>query len=449
MFQSLSKRLTGVLDKLRGRGALTEADVTAALREVRIALLEADVALPVVKQFIEGVREKAIGQDVIKSVTPGQMVVKIVNDHLIEMLGAKAEDINLAVSPPAVILMVGLQGSGKTTSTGKLAKYLKEKLNKKVLMASLDIYRPAAQLQLETLGNQLSVQTLPIVAEEKPLAITRRALKSAKEQGVDVLILDTAGRLHIDQELMDEVVAIRQASAPIETFLVADAMTGQDAVTIAKEFNEKVGITGIILTRLDGDARGGAALSMRSVTGCPIKFMGMGEKLDQLEPFHPERIASRILDMGDIVSLVERASEIVDQEEAERLAKKMQKGAFDLNDMEKQLESMIKMGGFGGIMSMLPGVGKIKDKMDEMGVDDTILKRQIAIIRSMTKKERRDPKVLNGSRRKRIAAGSGTQVQDVNRLLKQFEQMQSMMKRLGKLGKSGLMRGGLKGLFGR
>lgn len=449
MFQSLSKRLTGVLDKLRGRGALTEADVTAALREVRIALLEADVALPVVKQFIEGVREKAIGQDVIKSVTPGQMVVKIVNDHLIEMLGAKAEDINLAVSPPAVILMVGLQGSGKTTSTGKLAKYLKEKLNKKVLMASLDIYRPAAQLQLETLGKQLSVQTLPIVPEEKPLAITQRALKGAKEQGIDVLILDTAGRLHIDHELMEEVVAIRQASTPIETFLVADAMTGQDAVTIAKEFNEKVGITGIILTRLDGDARGGAALSMRSVTGCPIKFMGMGEKLDQLEPFHPERIASRILDMGDIVSLVERASEIVDQEEAERLAKKMQKGTFDLNDMEKQLESMIKMGGFGGIMSMLPGVGKIKDKMDEMGVDDTILKRQIAIIRSMTKKERRDPKILNGSRRKRIAAGSGTQVQDVNRLLKQFEQMQSMMKRLGKLGKSGLMRGGLKGLFGR
>ncbi|MBW8309336.1 MAG: signal recognition particle protein [Candidatus Paracaedibacteraceae bacterium] len=449
MFQSLSKRLTGVLDKLRGRGALTEADVTSALREVRIALLEADVALPVVKQFVEGVREKAIGQDVIKSITPGQMVVKIVNDHLVEMLGTKAEEINLAATPPAVMLMVGLQGSGKTTSTGKLAKYLQEKLNKKVLMASLDVYRPAAQLQLETLGKQLSVETLPIVAGDLPIKITERALKAAKEQGMDVLLLDTAGRLHIDQELMDEVIAVRKIANPIETFLVADAMTGQDAVTIAREFNERVGVTGIILTRLDGDARGGAALSMRSVTGCPIKFIGMGEKLDQLEPFHPERIASRILDMGDIVSLVERASELVDQEEADRLTQKMQKGSFDLNDMEKQLESMLKMGGFGGIMGMLPGVGKIKDKMDEMGVDDRLIKRQVAIIRSMTKQERRDHKILNGSRRKRIAAGSGTQVQDVNRLIKQFEQMQGMMKRLGKMGKTGLMRGGLKGLFGR
>lgn len=449
MFQSLSKRLTGVLDKLRGRGALTEADVAAALREVRIALLEADVALPVVKQFIEGIREKAVGQDVIKSITPGQMVVKIVNDHLVEMLGVTAENINLAVSPPAVVLMVGLQGSGKTTSTGKLAKYLKEKLGKKVLMASLDVYRPAAQLQLETLGKQLPVETLPIVAGEMPVKITERAMKVAKEQGIDVLLLDTAGRLHIDQELMDEVVAVRKISNPVETFLVADAMTGQDAVTIAREFNEKVGVTGIILTRLDGDARGGAALSMRAVTGRPIKFMGVGEKLDQLEPFHPERIAGRILDMGDIVSLVERASEVVDQEEAERMARKMQKGSFDLNDMEKQLEGMLKMGGFGGIMNMLPGIGKIKDKMDEMGVDDSLIKRQIAIIRSMTKKERRNHKILNGSRRKRIAAGSGTRVQEVNRLIKQFEQMQGMMKKLGKMGKAGLMRGGLKGLFGR
>jgi signal recognition particle subunit SRP54 len=448
MFQSLSKRLTGVLDKLRGRGALTEADVTAALREVRIALLEADVALPVVKQFIEGVREKAIGQDVIKSVTPGQMVVKIVHDHLVSMLGETTEDINLAASPPAVVLMVGLQGSGKTTSTGKVAKYLKEKLGKKVLMASLDVYRPAAQLQLETLGKQLSVETLPIVSGEMPLHITERALKAAKEQGMDVLLLDTAGRLHIDQELMAEIVAVRHLSKPIETFLVADAMTGQDAVTIAREFNEQVGVTGIILTRLDGDARGGAALSMRSVTGCPIKFLGVGEKLDQLEPFHPDRIAGRILDMGDIVGLVERAAELVDQAEADRLALKIQKGLFDLNDMEKQLESMLKMGGLGGIMTLLPGVGKVKDKMDEMGIDDSLLKRQIAIIRSMTKKERRDPKILNGSRRKRIAAGSGTQVYEVNRLLKQFEQMRDMMKRLGKMGKTGMMRGGLKGLFG-
>lgn len=449
MFQSLSKRLTGVLEKIRSRGALSEADVTAALREVRIALLEADVALPVVKQFIDGIREKAIGQDVIKSITPGQMVVKIVSDHLIEMLGTTAEEINLSVAPPAVMLMVGLQGSGKTTSTGKLAKYLKEKHHKKVMVASLDIYRPAAQSQLETLANQLGVESLPIVAGDLPAKITQRAMKAAKDQGIDVLLLDTAGRLHIDQDLMDEVVEVRKISNPIETFLVADAMTGQDAVTIAREFNEKVGVTGIILTRLDGDARGGAALSMRSVTGCPIKFMGVGEKLDQLEPFHPERIAGRILDMGDILSLVERASEVVDQEEAERMAKKMQKGTFDLNDMEKQLEGMIKMGGFGGIMNMLPGVGKIKDKMSEMGVDDSMLKRQIAVIRSMTKKERRDHKLLNGSRRKRIAAGSGTQVQDVNRLIKQFEQMQAMMKRMGKMGKAGMMRGGLKGLLGR
>ncbi len=449
MFQSLSKRLTGVLDKLRSRGSLTEADVVAALREVRIALLEADVALPVVKQFIDGVKEKAIGQDVIKSVTPGQMVVKIVNDHLIDMLGTTAEEINLSTTPPAVILMVGLQGSGKTTSTGKLAKFLKEKLNKKVLMASLDIYRPAAQLQLETLGKQLSIESLPIVEGEKPEVITKRALKAAKDKGVDVVLLDTAGRLHIDDELMQEVVTIRQISNPVETFLVADAMTGQDAVTIAREFNEKIGVTGIILTRLDGDARGGAALSMRSVTGCPIKFVGMGEKLDQLEPFHPERIAGRILDMGDILSLVERAAEVVDQEEAAKMAEKMQKGSFDLNDMEKQLESMMKMGGMSGIMNMLPGVGKIKDKMAEVGMDDSVIKRQIAIIRSMTKKERRFPKLLNGSRRKRIALGAGTEVHDVNRLMKQFDQMQTMMKRLGKMGKSGMLRGGLKGLFGQ
>lgn len=449
MFSSLSTKLTGVLDKIRNRGALTEADVNMALREVRIALLEADVALPVVKQFVEAIREKAIGQDIIKSISPGQMVVKIVHDHLIQMLGGEGEELNLAAVPPAVILMVGLQGSGKTTSSGKLAQFIHQTTKKKVMMASLDIYRPAAQQQLETLGKQINVPTVPIVAEEQPLQITNRALQLARAQGIDVLILDTAGRLHIDDALMEEVKNIKQAAQPIETFLVADAMTGQDAVSIAKSFNEQVGLTGIILTRLDGDARGGAALSMRSVTGCSIKFMGTGEKLDQLERFQPQRIASRILDMGDIVSLVERAASVVEQGEAERMAKKMQKGHFDLNDMAKQLESMMKMGGMSSLLGMLPGIGKIKDQLDKVGMDDNILKRQIAIIQSMTKKERKDPKLLNGSRRRRIAAGAGMQVQDVNKLIKQFEQMQQVMKKMGKLGQKGLMRTGLKGLFGR
>lgn len=449
MFQSLSTKLTGILDKIRNRGALTEADVNAALREVRIALLEADVALPVVKQFIESVREKAIGQDIIKSISPGQMVVKIVHDHLQEMLGGQGEGLNLAAVPPVVILMVGLQGSGKTTSSGKLAKYITNIHKKKVLMASLDIYRPAAQQQLETVGQQIEVPTIPIVPGEKPLQITERALKLAKAQGIDILILDTAGRLHIDDELMNEVAAVKKLANPTETFLVADAMTGQDAVVIAKEFNEKVGVTGIILTRLDGDARGGAALSMRAITGRPIKFMGVGEKLDQLELFQPQRIAGRILDMGDIVSLVERAASVVEQDEAERMAKKMQKGTFDLDDMAKQIESMMKMGGMSSLLGMLPGIGRVKDQLDKAGVDDRILKRQIAIIRSMTKKERKDPKILNGSRRKRIAKGSGAEVQEVNRLIKQFEQMQQVMKKFGKMGQKGLMRSGLKGLFGR
>ena len=449
MFQSLSSKLTGIFDKLRGRGALTEADVTAVLREIRIALLEADVSLPVVKKFIEGVRERAIGQDVIRNISPGQLVVKIVHDYLIETLGGATEEINLSTTPPAVIMMVGLQGSGKTTSTGKLAKILKEKHNKKVMMASLDIYRPAAQEQLATLGKQIDVVTLPIVESETPLQITQRALQVAKLQGIDVLFLDTAGRLHIDDTLMDEVIAVKAASDPIETFLVADAMTGQDAVTIAQQFNDKVGVTGIILTRLDGDARGGAALSMRSVTGCPIKYMGMGEKLDQMEVFHPERIANRILDMGDVVSLVEKAATLMNEEDAQKIAEKMQKGNFDLNDMESQLQQMMKMGGMGGIMGMLPGVGKFKDKLDQAGMNDGMINRQIAVIRSMTKKERRDPKLLNASRRRRIAAGSGLQVSDVNRLIKQYEQMHTMMKRMGKMGKSGLLRSGIKGLFGR
>lgn len=448
MFQSLSSKLTGILDKIRNRGALNEADVTAALREIRIALLEADVALPVVKQFIESIREKAIGQDIIKSISPGQMVVKIVHDHLAEMLGGVAEELNLAAVSPAVILMVGLQGSGKTTSSGKLAKYITTTQKKKVMMASLDIYRPAAQLQLETLGHQIGVVTVPIVPHENPLQITDRALQLARAQGMDVLILDTAGRLHIDEALMGEVRAVKERSNPIETFLVADAMTGQDAVTIAKAFNDQLGVTGIVLTRLDGDARGGAALSMRAVTGCPIKFMGVGEKLDQLELFQPQRIAGRILDMGDIVSLVERAASVVDQDEAERLAKKMQKGNFDLNDMAQQIQSMMKMGGMSSLLGMLPGVGRMKDQLDKVGLDDHILKRQVAIIQSMTKKERKEPKLLNGSRRKRIASGAGVQVQDVNKLIKQYEQMHQMMKKMGKLGQKGFMRSGLKGLFG-
>jgi signal recognition particle subunit SRP54 len=449
MFQTLSQRLTGIFDKLRGRGLLSEDDVNAAMREIRIALLEADVALSVVKNFIEQVREKAIGQEVLRSISPGQMVVKIVNDHLISMLGGQAEPLNLSARSPFSIMMVGLQGSGKTTTTAKLGRFLKEKMHKSVLMVSVDVYRPAAREQLEILGRQLNIPTLSIVEEQRPLEIARRALEEAKRQGIDVILFDTAGRLHIDEDLMSEVFELKGLIKPIETLLIADAMTGQDAVTIAKGFHERIGLTGLILTRIDGDSRGGAALSMRSVTGCPIKFMGVGEKTDQLEIFQPERIAGRILDMGDIVSLVERAAEVVNQEDAEKLAKKMQKGHFDLDDMAKHLEQMLKMGGLSSLMSFLPGVGKIKDKIQEAGMDDRLIKRQIAIVRSMTKKERKDYRLLNASRKRRVAAGCGVDVSDVNRLLKQFQQMQAMMKQMGKLGEKGLMRGGLRGLFGR
>jgi signal recognition particle subunit SRP54 len=448
MFETLSGRLTGILDRLRGRGALSEADVTAAMREVRIALLEADVALPVVKQFVEEVREKAIGQDVIKSVTPGQMVVKIVHDHLVAMLGSEVEPLNLSAPAPLAILMVGLQGSGKTTSTGKIAKLLTDKHGKKVLMASLDIYRPAAQEQLASLGRQLEIETLPIVEGEKPLTIANRAMSFGRLHGYDVVLLDSAGRLHIDEALMGEVAAIKAEVKPTETLLVADAMTGQDAVTIAKAFQDQVGVTGIVLTRVDGDARGGAALSMRAVANCPIKLMGVGEKLDQLEVFQPARIAGRILDMGDVVSLVERASEVISADDAQKMAEKLQKGIFDMNDMATQLEQMLKMGGLSGMMNFLPGVGKIKDKIAETGMDDSVIRQQLAVVRSMTKKERRDYRLLNASRKRRIAAGSGTTVVDVNRLIKQFQQMQHMMKQMGKMGKKGLMRQGLKGLFG-
>ena len=446
MFDSLADRLGDIFDRLKRRGALSEADVGAALREVRVALLEADVALPVVKDFIAAVRERAVGAEVIDSVTPGQMVIKIVHDRLVEMLGASAEEINLATTPPAVIMMVGLQGSGKTTTTAKLALRLARRDKKKTLMASLDVRRPAAQEQLAVLGEQAEVDTLPIVAGQQPVDIAKRAVQAGRLGGYDVVLLDTAGRLHIDEALMGELAAVRDATAPVETLLVADALTGQDAVNIAARFNERIGVSGIALTRVDGDGRGGAALSMRAVTGRPIKLIGVGEKLDALEDFHPERIASRILGMGDVVSLVEKAAETIEQDEAERLAAKLQKGAFDLDDFASQLAQIGKMGGMKGLLGLLPGVAKVKKQMAEGAIDDRLLARQQAIISSMTPKERRNAKILKGSRKRRVAAGSGTTVQDVNRLLKQFKDMTVMMKRVRKLGKKGLMRHGLPGM---
>jgi signal recognition particle subunit SRP54 len=446
MFESLSQRLSSVFDKLTGRGALSEADVTEALREVRVALLEADVALPVVKDFVARVKERAIGQEVVKSISPGQMVVKIVHDELIATLGTEGVELNLNAVPPAVILMVGLQGSGKTTTSGKLAIRLK-KDRKKVLLASLDVYRPAAQQQLEILARQADVGSLPIVMGEMPVAITKRALDVGRKEGYDVVILDTAGRLHIDQELMAEVAAVRDVAKPVETLLVTDAMIGQDAVTLAREFNEKVGVTGIVLTRVDGDSRGGAALSMRHVTGRPIKFLGMGEKLDALEVFHPDRIAGRILGMGDVVSLVEKAMETVDQEEAEKLAKRIEKGKFDLNDMLAQFKQVEKMGDLKGILGMMPGIGKMAAQLKDAKIDNKAVGRQKAIIQAMTLAERKNPDLIKASRKKRIAAGAGVSVQDVNKLLKQYQQMADVMKKVGKLGQKGLMRHGLGGLL--
>ena len=452
MFDSLSNRLNDVFDRLRGRGALTEDDVGTAMREIRIALLEADVALPVVRDFVAGVREKAVGQEVLRSVTPGQMVVKIVHDHLVDVLGGgeaptRGDGIDLNATPPVGIMLVGLQGSGKTTTAGKMALRLKTRERKKVLMASLDVQRPAAQEQLAVLGRQVAVDTLPFIAGERPVAIARRAHEAARLQGYDVLMLDTAGRLHIDEALMAEAAAVRDATHPTETLLVADALTGQDAVNVAKSFAERVGISGIVLTRVDGDARGGAALSMRAITGRPIKFVGVGEKLDALEAFQPDRVAGRILGMGDIVGLVEKAAETVEQEDAEKLALKIQKGSFDLDDLASQLKQLRKMGGMSSLLGMLPGIGKIKKQIDEAKIDESLLKRQEAIISSMTRKERRNPKVLNGSRRRRIAAGSGTTVPEVNRLLKQYQDMSDMMRKASKLGKKGLMRHGLPGLM--
>jgi signal recognition particle subunit SRP54 len=451
MFDSLSDRLSGVFDRLRGRGALNEADVRAAMREVRIALLEADVALPVVREFVDKATEQAVGQQVLKSITPGQQVVKIVHDALVEMLGSDASDLNLDVAPPAVVMMVGLQGSGKTTTTAKLAKRLSERDRKKVLMASLDVARPAAQEQLAVLGTQANVATLPIVAGQQPVEIARRALQAARLQGFDVVLLDTAGRLHVDQALMDEMKAVADASTPQEILLVVDALTGQDAVNVAKSFSGQVDLTGVVLTRMDGDARGGAALSMRAVTGKPIKFAGVGEAIDKLEAFHPERVAGRILGMGDVVSLVERAGETIQQDEAEALARKMAKGQFDLDDLRGQLRQMQRMGGLGALAGMLPGMKKVQNAMDNNGMDNKILVHMDAMIGSMTLRERSRPELLNAKRKIRVAKGSGTTVQDVNRLLKMHQEMAGAMKKIrkmGGLGKLAAMFGGGGGLGG-
>lgn len=452
MFDSLTDRLGDVFDRLRRHGALSEDDVGAALREIRVALLEADVALPVVRDFVAAVREKALGQEVLRSVTPAQMVVKIVHDHLVEVLGgardtAEIDGLDLNAPSPVGIMLVGLQGSGKTTTAGKIANRLKQRDRKKVLLASLDVQRPAAQEQLAVLGRQIGVASLPVVPGEKPVAITRRAIETGRTQGYDVVLLDTAGRLHVNEELMLEVAAVREVAAPHQTLLVADAMTGQDAVNLAKAFGERAGITGIVLTRVDGDARGGAALSMRAITGKPIVFIGTGERIAALEPFHPERIAGRILGMGDVVSLVEKAAETADHDEAEKLAAKMAKGNFDLDDLAGQLRQIRRMGGMSGMLSMLPGIGKLKKQLGEANIDGGIVKRQEAIISSMTKSERRNPKLLNGSRRRRIAGGSGTSVQEINRLLKQYQDMADMMKKMKKLGPKGVARHGLAGLM--
>ena len=447
MFSTLSDRLSSVLDRLRGRGALTESDVAEAMREVRRALIEADVALDVARDFIERVKAKAIGQEVIRSVTPGQMVVKIVHDELVAMLGSDAEPIDLNAPAPVAIMMVGLQGSGKTTTSAKIAKRITEREKRKVLMASLDTRRPAAQEQLRVLGEQNAIATLPIIAGQGPVDIAKRAMEAGRLGGYDVVILDTAGRTHIDEALMAETVAIRDATHPHESLLVADSLTGQDAVNLAKSFDQKVGITGIVLTRVDGDGRGGAALSMRAVTGKPIKLIGTGERADALEDFHPGRIAGRILGMGDVVSLVEKAAQTIDAEKAEKIAAKMRKGQFDLDDMAEQIRQMERIGGMSGMMGLLPGIGKIKKQIADANLDDKVLKRQKAIISSMTGYERRNPKALNASRKRRVAAGSGTKVEDVNKLLKMHRQMADMMKMMSqRKGMFGKMMGGGAGM---
>jgi signal recognition particle subunit SRP54 len=448
MFDALSDKFSGIFDGLRKRGALSEADVGEALREVRLAMLEADVALPVVKDFVARVKERAVGAEVLGAVSPGQQVAKIVHDALVEALGGEgAVPLNLSAPSPIPLLMVGLQGSGKTTTSGKLALRLRTRERRRVLLASLDTQRPAAQLQLAQLAERAGVPSLPIVAGQTPVEIARRAMDAGRREGFDIVILDTAGRLSIDAALMDEVRQIRAATSPVETLLVVDAMTGQDAVATARAFNEAVGVTGVILTRMDGDARGGAALSMRHVTGAPIKFSGSGEKIDALEEFHPERVAGRILGLGDIVGLVERAAETIDHVEAEKLAVKMLKGTFTLEDYAAQLRQISKMGSISSILGMMPGMGQMKKQLEGATIDQSVFKRQQAIISSMTIKERRQPDIIKASRKKRIAAGSGVNVSDVNKLLKQFDDISDMMKRVGKLGQKGLMRQGLSALM--
>ncbi|MFT9298015.1 MAG: signal recognition particle protein [Gluconobacter sp.] len=447
MFDQLSGKMSGVLEGLSKNGKLSEADVTEAMREVRLAMLEADVALPVVRDFVNKVRERAVGHEVLESVSPGQAVAKIVNDALIDALGgAGFAPLNLSAVPPVPLLMVGLQGSGKTTTSGKIALRLSSRERKKILLASLDVQRPAAQLQLQQLAERVNaitglVKSLPIVAGQSPVDIAKRALETARREGYDIVILDTAGRLSIDEALMDEVREIRSVTNPAETLLVVDAMTGQDAVNTAKSFNEAVGITGVVMSRMDGDARGGAALSMKAITGAPIKLTGSGEKLEALEEFHPERVAGRILGLGDVAGLVERAAETLDHEEGERVAKKMLAGKFDLDDYVSQINQINRMGSISGILGMLPGMGKIKDMLGDKEIDTSIFKRHKAIISSMTKQERKTPGIIKASRKKRIASGSGTTVQEVNRLLKQFDDMSTMMKRISKMGLGGLMRG--------
>ena len=437
MFDALTDKLSSAFAKITSRGVLNEKDIDEAMREIRIALLEADVSLPVVKQFIAQVKEQALGEKVVKSVQPGQMVVKIVHDELVKLLGDDSCGLNLNAVPPACILMVGLQGSGKTTTTAKIAAKIKKQ--KKILLASLDIYRPAAQEQLSMLAAKTGVDALPVVKGEKPEAITRRALAEGKKGGYDVIILDTAGRLHIDEELMNEVINVKKIANPVETLLVADSMIGQDACNVAREFNEKVGISGIVLTRVDGSSRAGAALSMKMVANVPIKFLGTGEKIDEFEEFHPDRLAGRILGQGDVVSLVEKAIEKVDKDEAEKMAQKMMKGHFDLEDMLSQLRQVQKLGSLGGIIGMIPGLSKFKSQIEQAGVGDNLIKKQEAVILSMTRQERKKPQIIKPSRKKTIAAGAGVEVHEVNKLLKSYEQMSTMMKRMGKMG-------GMKGL---
>ncbi len=447
MFENLSGRLSQVVNNLRGQGRITEDNIKDTLREVRMALLEADVALPVVREFVDRVREKALGEDVTKSLKPGQVLVKIVHDELVEVMGEANEGLDLAAQPPAVILMAGLQGSGKTTSAAKLARFLIEREKKKVMVVSCDVYRPAAIEQLKTLAAEVGAEYFPSSPDQKPLDIARAALEQAKKSYVDVLIVDTAGRLHIDDEMMGEIKQLHAGLQPVETLFVVDAMTGQDAANTAKAFNEALPLTGVILTKIDGDARGGAALSIRHITGKPIKFLGVGEKTDALEPFHPDRLASRILGMGDVLSLVEEVTRNVDQEKAAKLAKKIHKGkGFSLQDFKEQLEQMNSLGGMGALMDKLPGMGQIPDAAKAQ-VGDREMGKLVAIINSMTPQEREFPAVIKGSRKRRIAAGSGTQVQDVNKLLKQFTQMQKMMKKMKGGGMAKMMRG-LKGKMG-